>query len=182
MLIDTTEVLESDYDSYQDLKQTIERLLEGFSYGQSSWLKRLFSPSIDKLMIATTKTDLVPPDQHASLESFMQKIVAQVKNEIGYEGVEVETMAIASVATSEPVSTEYNGEQLLCVKGLDASTRESVIHYPGKVPAKTLSRAEWSRLAIDFSPFALPEINPDEPLPHIRMDKVLQFLVGDKFI
>ncbi|GAA0203315.1 YcjX family protein [Kangiella japonica] len=182
VLLDTIAVLQSDYDSYQDLKETIERLLVGFSYGRSNWLKRLFSPSIDKLMIATTKADLVPPDQHASLESFMQKIVTQIKNEIGYDGVDVETMAIASVATSVPVTTEHNGEQLLCVKGLDDKSGESVIHYPGKVPAKTLSREEWRRLTIDFSPFALPELNPDDSLPHIRMDKVLQFLIGDKFV
>lgn len=182
VLIDTNTILESDYDSYLDFKQTIERLLVGFSYGRSNWLKRLFSPSIDKLMIATTKADLVPPDQHSSIESFMQKIVAQVKNDIGYEGVDVETMAIASVAISEPVTTEHNGKQLHCVKGLDSQSRESVIHYPGKVPSTTLSREEWSRLAIDFSPFAVPRLNPDEPLPHIRMDKALQFLIGDKFV
>ncbi|MBV34473.1 MAG: hypothetical protein CMP47_03310 [Rickettsiales bacterium] len=182
VLIDTNSILESDYDSYLDFKQTIERLLEGFSYGRSNWLKRLFSPTIDKLLIATTKADLVPPDQHASLESFMQKTVAQVKNDIGYEGVDVETMAIASVATSEPVTTEHDGKQLHCVKGLDVESRESVIHYPGKVPSKTLSREEWRKLEIDFSPFAVPFLSPDEPLPHIRMDKALQFLIGDKFV
>lgn len=182
VLIDTTSVLQSNYESYQDLKYTMEKLLEGFSYGRANWLQRLFAPSIDKLMIATTKADLVPPDQHQSLESFMQKMITQAKNQVGYEGVEVETMAIASIATSEPVATEYNGEQLLCVQGLDAESRDSVIHYPGKVPAKTLTRSEWNELDIDFSPFALPDLNQDDPLPHIRMDKVLQFLIGDKFI
>ena len=182
VLIDTTSVLESGYDVYQDLKGTIEKLLDGFSYGRSNWLKRLFSPSIDKLMIATTKSDLVPPDQHASLESFMQKMVAQAKNDVGYEGVEVDTMAISAIATSEPVSTEHEGKKLLCVKGLDTQSGGSVIHYPGKVPATTMTREQWRALNIDFSPFALPELNPDEPLPHIRMDKVMQFLIGDKFI
>lgn len=181
LLVDTTAVLESGYESYQDLKKTIEQLLAGFSYGRSNWLKRLFSPSIDKLMIATTKVDLIPPDQHASIESFMQKMITQAKNDVGYEGVDVETMAISALATSEPVTTEHNGEALLCVKGLDLETKDSVLHYPGKIPARALSRDEWSQLAIDFSPFAIPQLNADEPLPYIRMDKVLQFLIGDKF-
>ena len=133
-------------------------------------------------MIATTKSDLVPPDQHASLESFMQKMVAQAKNDVGYEGVKVDTMAISAIATSEPVSTEHEGKKLMCVKGLDTHSGGSVIHYPGKVPASTMTREQWRALNIDFSPFALPELNPDEPLPHIRMDKVMQFLIGDKFI
>lgn len=181
LLVDTTSVLESGYESYQDLKGTIEQLLTGFCYGRSNWLKRLFSPSIDKLMIATTKSDLVPPDQHAALEAFMQKMLSQAKNDVDYEGIDVETMAISSIATSEPVVTEHNGLKLLCVKGLDVESRESVIYYPGKVPAKTLSRTEWQELDISFSPFAIPYWQPDDPLPHIRMDKVLQFLLGDKF-
>jgi len=181
LLVDTTTVLESGYESYKDLKSTIQQLLSGFSYGRSNWLKRLFSPSIDKLMIATTKSDLVPPDQHASLEAFMQKMVAQAKNDVDYEGINVETMAISSIATSEPVVTEHNGQKLLCVKGLDLESRESVIHYPGKIPAQTLSRSDWQDLDISFAPFAIPPLQPDEPLPHIRMDKVLQFLIGDKF-
>ncbi|WP_223668462.1 YcjX family GTP-binding protein [Kangiella shandongensis] len=181
LLVDTTTVLESGYESYQDLKKTIEQLLAGFSYGRSNWLKRLFSPSIDKLMIATTKVDLIPPDQHANIESFMQKMIAQAKNDVGYEGVEVDTMAISAVTTSEPVSTEHDGEALLCVKGLDTETEESVLHYPGKIPTSSLSRNEWQHLAIDFSPFGIPQLNADEPLPYIRMDKVLQFLLGDKF-
>ncbi len=182
VLIDTCSVLESGYESYQDLKDTVERLLEGFSYGRSNWLKRLFSPSIDKLMIATTKVDLVPPDQHSAMESFMQKMVAQAKNNVGYEGVEVETMAISAVATSEPVATEHEGEKLLCVKGIEEHSGESVIHYPGRVPSKGLSRQEWNDLDIDFAPFAIPELSEDEALPHIRMDKVIEFLIGDKFI
>ncbi|AOE49361.1 YcjX family GTP-binding protein [Kangiella sediminilitoris] len=181
LLIDTTSVLESDYEAYQDLKKTIELLLTGFSYGRSNWLKRLFSPTIDKLMIATTKVDLIPPDQHSNIESFMQKMVAQAKNDVGYEGVEVETMAISSVSTSEPVTTEHNGQPMLCVKGLDNDTGEPVLHYPGKVPSTSLSRTEWQSLDIDFSTFGIPEIKADEPLPYIRMDKVLQFLLGDKF-
>lgn len=182
VLIDTTAVLESGYGAYSDLKATVEKLLTGFSYGRSNWIKRLFSPSIDKLMMVTTKADLVPPDQHAALESFMQKMVAQAKNDIGYEGVEIETMAISAVTTSEPVVTEHEGEKLLCVKGLDIDSNEPVIHYPGKIPASSMSREQWKQLTIDFSPFALPEFNPDEPLPHIRMDKTLQFLIGDKFL
>ncbi|RDX38414.1 YcjX family protein [Kangiella sp. HD9-110m-PIT-SAG07] len=182
VLIDTGSALEAGYESYQDLKETIEQLLEGFSYGRSNWLKRLFSPTIDKLMIATSKADLVPPDQHAALESFMQKMVNQAKNNVDYEGVEVETMAISAIATSEPISTEHQGKRLLCVKGIEQSSGESVIHYPGKVPSRTLSREEWNELNIDFSPFAIPPLSPDEPLPHIRMDKVIEFLIGDKFI
>ena len=181
VLIDTLSVLESNYDSYQDLKSTIEKLLNGFSYGRANWFRRLFSPSIDKLMIVTSKADLVPPDQHHAIESFMQKLVGQVKNDIGFEGVEVDTMAISAIATSEPVSTEYQGQNLLCVKGIDIESGEPVINYPGLIPNTSLSREQWQQLAIDFSPFAIPQLNPDEALPHIRMDKVLQYLVGDKF-
>ncbi|GAA4357234.1 YcjX family protein [Kangiella marina] len=182
VLIDTCSVLESGYDSYIDLKQTIEKLLDGYSYGRSNWLKRLFSPSIDKLLIATSKVDLVPPDQHAALESFMQKMVAQARNNVGYEGVDVETMAISAISTSEPVITEHDGQKLHCVKGKDRGSGNSVIHYPGKVPETILSRSQWNQLEIDFSPFDIPELNADEPLPHIRMDKVLQYLIGDKFL
>lgn len=180
LLVDTNSVLEAGYEAYQELQKTIEQLLQGFSYGRSNWLKRLFAPSIDRLMIATTKVDLLPPDQHRAIEAFMQKMVAQAQNDVGYDGVEVKTMAISSVATTEPVTTEHEGQQLLCVKG-EGIDGQPVIHYPGRIPDKRLSREMWEQLDIDITECAIPKLVSDEPLPHVRLDKVLQFLIGDKF-
>lgn len=181
LLVDCLEVLNGDYQNYKNMQFTLNELLKSFHYGLSNWLKRMFSPSIDKLLIVATKADHVPPEQHRPLEAFLQTMLQEARNDIQYEGIHLETLAISSVKVTEAVMAEHQGKKLMCVKGIELSSGDDVINYPGKIHSKPMSRENWQEQQYDFIDFAVPENLTNSILPHIRMDKVLQFLIGDKF-
>ena len=181
LLVDCLEVLNSGFQSFQNMQFTLVELLKSFHYGQSNWLKRLFNPTIDKLLIAATKADHVPPEQHRQLEGFLNLMLQEAKSEIQYEGIEIETLAISSVKVTEPVIAEHEGKKLMCVKGIELQTGEEVVNYPGKLIFNYSNHEKWDEHRYDFVNFAIPKQLTHNILPHIRMDKVLQFLIGDKF-
>ncbi len=181
LLVDCLEVLNGGYQNFRDMQFTLVELLKSFHYGQSNWLKRMFNPSIDKLLIAATKADHVPPEQHRALEGFLQNMLQEAKNDIQYEGIELETMVISAIKVTEAVIAEHQGQKLMCVKGIELDSGEEVINYPGKVQPQILSRDTWREHQYDFINFAIPTNLSSGILPHIRMDKVMQFLIGDKF-
>ncbi|AUD79381.1 hypothetical protein CW740_09040 [Kangiella profundi] len=181
LLVDCLEVLNNGYQNYRNMQFTLSELLKSFHYGHSNWLKRMFSPSIDKLLIAATKADHVPPEQHRDLESFLQKMLQDSRNDIQYEGIELETLAISAIKVTEAVMAEHQGQKLMCVKGVELSSGEEIINYPGKLSSQALSKDAWQEQQYDFVDFAIPGNLTSSILPHIRMDKVLQFLIGDKF-
>lgn len=181
LLVDCLEVLNGGYQNYRNMQFTLIELLKSFHYGQSNWLKRMFNPSIDKLLIAATKADHVPPEQHRPLEGFLQAMLQEARNDIQYQGIELETMIISSVKTTEAVMAEHKGQKLMCVKGIELESGEEVINYPGKLGEQLITRNDWQEHQYDFINFAVPENLKNGILPHIRMDKVLQFLIGDKF-
>lgn len=181
LLVDCLEVLNNGYQNYRNMQFTLSELLKSFHYGHSNWIKRMFSPSIDKLLIAATKADHVPPEQHRELELFLQKMLQDSRNDIQYEGIELETLAISAIKVTEAVMAEHQGQKLMCVKGVELSSGDEVINYPGKIAPHSLSRELWQEQQYDFVDFAIPKNLTSSILPHIRMDKVLQFLIGDKF-
>lgn len=181
LLVDCLEVLNGGYQNFRDMQFTLVELLKSFHYGQSNWLKRMFNPSIDKLLIAATKADHVPPEQHRALEGFLQNMLQEAKNDIQYEGIELETMAISAIKVTEAVIAEHQGQKLMCVKGIELDSGEEVINYPGRIQPQALSRDAWREHQYDFINFAIPTNLTNGILPHIRMDKVMQFLIGDKF-
>ena len=52
--------------------------------------------------------------------------------------------------------------------------------YPGEVPRRLPNDTYWEQNGFDFVNFRPLAQQNDEPLPHIRMDKALQYLLGDK--
>ncbi|MCW8856322.1 MAG: YcjX family protein [Kangiella sp.] len=181
LLVDCLEVLNGGYQNYRNMQFTLNELLKSFHYGQSNWLKRMFNPTIDKLLIAATKADHVPPEQHRPLEAFLQAMLQEARNDIRYEGIDLETMAISSIKVTEAVMAEHQGQRLMCVKGIELDSGEEVISYPGKLGEQLLTRDDWQAHQYDFINFSVPRNLTNSILPHIRMDKVLQFLIGDKF-
>ena len=180
VLVDCLSTLNAGYESYKDMQFTLSQLLEGFNYGQSNWIKRIFNPTIDKLMIVATKSDHVPPEQHRNLEAFLQSMLQQTRNAIGYEGIELETMAISSINVTEPVIAEHDNKKLMCVRGREKKSGDMIVNYPGKIPDSPITKEQWNTMEFNFVEFDINGIDT-EILPHIRMDKVIEFLLGDKF-
>ncbi|EHC50647.1 ATPase YcjX [Salmonella enterica subsp. enterica serovar Give str. S5-487] len=52
--------------------------------------------------------------------------------------------------------------------------------YPGEVPSRLPGQAFWDSQGFQFEAFRPQVMDVDKPLPHIRLDAALEFLIGDK--
>lgn len=177
----------SGSESFADLQLAIDMILESYNYGKSGLFSRLFSPKIDKLLFAATKADHVTSEQHQPMVSLLEQLIHQSKHKLNYEAIEMKTLAIAAVKSTTLGKTIHNGQKISVIqgttlpKGQEAPKKMTL--FPGAVPDKLPEKNYWQTSAfnfINFLPFTGMEKH--EPLPHIRMDQVLQFLLADKML
>jgi len=188
VLVDCLTPLNEGPDSFADLQLAMNMILESYSYGQSGIFSRLFSPKIDKLLFAATKADHVTPEQHSSMVSLLNQLVYQSKHKINYEAIEIETLAVASVKSTQSGKSLYKGQQVPVIQGDTLSNKKDPVSkmltvFPGSVPDKIPDDEYWKNSRFNFINFSpLENLTQHESLPHIRMDQVLQFLLADKMI
>ena len=178
-------------ESFADLQLAIDMILESYRYGKSGLFSRLFSPKIDKLLFAATKADHVTSEQHAPMVSLFNQLIYQSKHQINFEAIEMKTLAIAAVKSTTSGKSIHNGQQISVVQGHTLSnisqdkqgSLEKVTLFPGSVPEKLPKKEFWQKSAFNFINFSpMSGMTKHQPLPHIRMDQVLQFLLADKMI
>ncbi len=182
MLVDVLKVLNQGFDSYKELQSTLSKLVTSFNYGQSNWLKRMFQPQINRLVIASSKSDHVPPDQHNALKVFLTNMLRSAENQVGYQGVQVNNLAFSAIRVTEPVIADHDNKKLTCVKGYELGTQKKIVNYPGIIPTEPMSQSQWANQEFNFVEFAIPELTTEKALPHHRMDRVIELLIGDKFL
>ena len=179
ILVDCLTALNMGPHSFDDLKKAIHWLLSSFHYGRSSILKRLFSPSIDRLLFAASKADHITPDQQENLVKLLESLVHEARQQIQFEGVETESTAISAIRASTAGAAEHNGEQIQVLKGHEMSG-DKVTLFPGEVPGECPPNSFWQKQGFSFPNFAPPKRDRGEALPHIRLDQILEFVLGDK--
>ena len=181
VLADCLTPLNNGPDSFADLELAMSMIMESYSYGRTSLFSRLFSPKIDKLLFAATKADHVTPEQHINMVSLLNKLIYQTQHQLNYEAIEMKTLAIAAVKTTKSGQSLHQGKQVPVIQGLSLKDNKTITVFPGTVPTKIPDTDFWQNNPFNFIAFT-PEkaITRDEALPHIRMDQVLQFLLGDK--
>ena len=181
VLADCLTPLNKGPESFSDLKQAITMILESYNYGQSSLFSRLFSPKIDKLLFAATKADHITQEQHRNLESLLNELIHQSKHLLNYNAIKMKTLAIASVRATSAGKSLHQGQQVPVIQGRRSIDDTTITVFPGSVPEKLPNKEYWQENHFNFIAFEpLTSVATHECLPHIRMDQVLQFLLGDK--
>ena len=181
VLADCLTALNSGPDGFADLQQAITMILENFNYGKSGLLSRLFSPKIDKLLFAATKADHVTPEQHGNLTSLLDSLVYQTKHELNYDAIAMKTLAISSVKATQSGKSVYQGKEVPVIQGRNIEKEKVVTVFPGSVPDKLPEADFWQQNNFNFYAFSPQKaVSVHECLPHVRMDQVMQFLLGDK--
>ncbi|HIJ84254.1 MAG: YcjX family protein [Magnetococcales bacterium] len=182
VLVDVLKGLNRGPNHFDDMSRSLKSILKNFDYGRSSLVSRLFQPRIDRLLFAATKSDHVAANQHSNLERLLKRMVMDPVNEASFYGVAVETMAISSVVSTETVVKEHEGRRLSFVLGRPKGRQEDVLLFGGEIPEKIPKAETWQSERFNFLEFE-PRIRPDladDRLPHLRLDLVLDFLLGDK--
>lgn len=181
VLADCLTPLNNGKASFDDLQQAITMIMESFNYGQSSLFSRLFSPKIDKLLFAATKSDHVTPEQHSNLVSLLNQLVYQTKQYLHYDVIKMKTLALASVKTTKVGKSFYQGKDVPVIQGARMEDNQTITVFPGTVPDKIPNKTFWQNSDFKYISFApINSITTQECLPHLRMDQAMQFLLGDK--
>ncbi|WP_153916052.1 YcjX family protein [Shewanella sp. TC10] len=183
VLVDCFNGLNNGKAQFEDMGNALNSIVESFHFGQSSLLRRLFSPKIDKLLFAASKVDRVTRDQQSHVLSLLTDMLKHSQHFANYEGCEVETMAISAIkATQHGMVNTSSGEQEV-VRGIDENHNMLTI-FPGEVPQTLPENDFWQKQGFNFVSFNPPKIPPsassDPHFDHIRLDHLLQFLLGDK--
>lgn len=178
ILIDCLRALMGGRETFMDINETFDVLMENFSYGGSSILGRLFSPKIDRVIFAATKADTVTMDQYANLLSLLRSMVKQAASRVRADGSNCEFMILSAIKAAKCMYAEHEGKR---VQVLKTDYDDEPPFFPGSIPSG------WSREGMEFfqkyfkmRELRPPKLNPGEPIPGINMDVLLQYILGDK--
>jgi len=197
VLVDTLSALNAGPAAVKDLQSAISEILTCFRTGQNNILTSLFSSRIDKILFASTKADHLHHTSHNQLESILNHLVANAARDAQYKGAATSSIALSSVRATHEGQVEHQGEQLETIIGtpqkgemLSDKTyngKTEIALFPGELPTKPESVFDHEANHIGqlkflrFRPPAPQTTDKGEiKLPHIRLDRAIQFLIGDK--
>jgi len=180
VLVDCLQPLNSGPQAFNDMRLALTQLMQSFHYGQRTLFRRLFSPVIDKLLFAATKADHVTVDQHANMVSLLQQLVTDAWQNAAFEGIDIDCLGLAAVQATESGLVDVNGDKIPALRGDRLSDGKPLTVYPGDVPARLPGQAFWEKQGFQFEAFRPRVMDVDTPMPHIRLDAALEFLLGDK--
>lgn len=180
VLVDCLQPLNSGPHAFNDMRLALTQLMRSFHYGKRSLYRRLFSPCIDKLMFAASKADHVTTDQQANLVSLLQQLVQDAWQNAAFEGIAMDCAGLASVQATQSGLVDHQGAAIPALRGHRLDDNQALTFYPGDVPSRLPAASFWRNQGFEFENFRPREMDPDRPLPHIRLDAVMEFLLGDK--
>lgn len=175
----------------EDLRRVMAEVLSAFRPGRNTWLTGLFGGRrVERILFAATKADHLHHEQHPALTAITASLLAEAKHRADFSGARTEAMSLASLrATVEEVVTR-DGVEVPAVRGVLQSTGKPALMYPGALPSdpsRLLSPARegaeaWLDADYHLMTFAPARLNlrPGEGPPHIRLDRAVEFLIGDQ--
>ena len=207
VLVDALMALNAGPDAIHDLERALAAILDSFNVGRNSIASALFAPRIDRILFAATKADLLHHTSHDRLERILERLVTDAAKRANYSGARIDAIAMASVrATREanvagpqgalhaimgtPVAGEHAGGRIF-------DGKSEIVIYPGDLPSdpdlifkpggsgfRGLSSASSDDADYRFLRFRPPVLETTDAgvpgLPHIRLDRALEFLIGDR--
>ncbi len=181
VLIDLLKTLENSKESFEDMRYSIKKILENFTYGKNNFITKLFGLKIERVIFAATKADLIPKNQIEEYKKLLEDMIYDIKRELDVEHIETDVTVIASVKCAQTVYTKIEGKEKACLKGVMEGENETCIYYPGELPKSLKNEDLWNRefKFPNFKPPQFPQTNTKAP-PHIRMDKIIYDILKDK--
>jgi predicted YcjX-like family ATPase len=206
VLVDALVTFNAGPEALADLEAALAGILDCFRIGRSTILSSLFRPRIDRILFAATKADHLHQSSHDRLEAILRRTVAKAAERAEYAGAAIDVVALAAVRATREAQVQRGRDKLPSILGTPAAGESNagetfdgnteVATFPGDLPAdpeelfrgddafRGLSSAPAEKTDFRFLRFRPPQLEAqgaDEPvLPHIRLDRALQFLIGDK--
>ncbi len=202
VLIDALQALNAGPGALADLERALAEILGCFRPGHGSLFGDLFLRRIDRILVAATKADHLHHESHDRLQAVVRRITDRALERAGAAGATVDVLAMAAVRATREGTVRQGRETLPVIIGtpiagerigaetFDGETETAI--FPGDLP---------SDLSVLFDAAAAPSGEAEPPirfvrfrpprlertadglkltLPHIRLDRALQFLLGDR--
>lgn len=177
ILVDMIGTLFAGEQALDDMCLAFAQIADTFRYGKSGRFNRLWRPKVDRLLFAATKVDQVLAADHDALRQLLGQQLQQTFSGARHRGLPIFSEAIAAVRCSR--EDQRSGRRMLV--GHDLQGR-----YLGFENAEIFSQlpseqADWGH----YTGAAPPQLRPPQGMasghiPHIRVDALLNLLLGDK--
>jgi uncharacterized protein len=181
VLVDVLRALNAGQAAFADQRLAFETILAAFRFGRRSILRIFFGARIDRVLFAATKADHVPALQRDHLEALMANLVAVPTLRAEAEHARVAATALASIRCTEDGTDAIDGRKVDIVIGLPQGGERRIRFFPGIVPVTPPPEGFWGERFTEFPVFQPPRIAhaAGDGVPHINLDKALDFLLGD---
>ncbi len=203
VLVDALQAINRGPEAVQDLERALTDVLACFRPGTNSLLSSLLGRRIDRVLVAATKADHLHHESHDRLDALTRRLVERAVHRIGMTGAGIDVMALASVRATREATVRRDGHDLPVIVGtpIDGETiggerfdgiRKTAI-FPGDLPENPESL--FAAIESNAGDIHLPDVNvvrfrPPQleetgggiklSVPHIRLDRAMQFLFGDR--
>ncbi len=181
VLVDVLRALNAGEEAFADHRLALDTILAAFRFGRRSLLRRLFGARIDRVLFAATKADHVPALQRDHLEALMANLVEAPTLRAKAARARVTAVALASIRCTEDGTDVIDGRKVDIVVGLPEGGERRIRFFPGIVPVTPPPTGFWGERFTEFPVFQPPRIKDmaGDGIPHINLDKALDFLLED---
>jgi len=201
VLVDALTALNAGPNAILDLKAALGDILACFRPGSSGIINALLGKRIDKVMFVATKADHLHHTSHDRLEKILRFLAKDAMARSSSSGAKFDVAAMAAIRATREQMITHNKEELPAIIGVPEEGQslgkktyngdEEIALFPGDLPNNpekifgkdNLSKFEDKTGFMRFRPplpIADPENIKEDTFPHIRLDKVLNFLIGDR--
>ena len=195
VLIDAMQALNAGPEAVADLERALSEILACFRAGRGFFLTDLVSRRIDRILIAATKADHIHHESHDRLQAIVRRLTERAAARAELSGAEVEALAMAAVRATREGTVNQGRETLPVIIGtplkgetigtetFDGETETAI--FPGDLPENPNAALNGAKNPVRFVRFRPPRLERTAEgvtlsLPHIRLDRALQFLIGDQ--
>ncbi|WP_430910250.1 YcjX family protein [Methylobacterium sp. sgz302541] len=196
VLVDVLAAVDSGPAALAELEEALDSVLLSLNIGRNTILSRLFAPRADKILFAATKADHLHQTSHDRLDALLRLLVSRAMRRTEAAGARVGTVALASVRATRETAIHEGDAVLRAVAGTPEAgehvgdeifdgVAEAAI-FPGELPTRPEAVLEGAVEpgSLRFPRFRPPVVKPDAlgrpgHLPQIRLDRAMQFLIGD---
>lgn len=190
VLVDVMSALNAGPAAVSDLKAALTDVLASFRIGANSLVSELFGRRIERVLFAATKADLLHHTSHDRLENILRLLVDGAANRADFSGAASDVSAMAAIRATREATVTRKGEELACIVGtpqageeiggnhFDGSAEAAI--FPGDLPEDANAALDGSLEGhLKFVRFRPPLVN-DTTFPYVRLDRAIEFLIGDR--
>jgi len=201
VLVDAMQAINAGPEAVADLERALTEILECFRPGRTNFLTSFFTRKIDRILIAATKADHIHHESHDRLQAIVRRLTERAISRADFSGATVDVVAMAAVRATREGTVTRGREMLPVIIGtpmegetigtdtFDGKTETAI--FPGdlpETPAALFRKGDEkpeNGPNIRFVRFRPPALERTAEgvtlsLPHIRLDRALQFLMGDQ--